>query len=795
MICYLIRPFLYFLFQKSQKFPQAIYYCRICDYHCDNLGICISHIRDLRHSRLIKMQTLETTLFHLPKPGRHHLDSLNQLLIKIEKENGLPAKEIQHRTALAARLTRLFQNSIPGCTVRLYGSSLTGFGMIGSGLNLDLLLPDNGTIRPHIALINAYKILLSAGPEFQNVQNDFGAKIPIISFMVSPNNTTGAEYLLSTNSRNCIPMQCELSLNNHNAFQTSQLLADYCLIDPRVRSLGVSLRYWAKICKVDRQSEGTLPSHAFPILLVHFLQQEKNPILPCMHDYISLDSETDVYKTPISEIQRWKTRNVMTIGELWIAFFEYYALGFNMNENVVSIRKIGGYTRQEKQWKGKKLVIEDPFSTKRSLTRSVNSLTILDFISDCFKIGYLYFGTIQTFKGPVITRIVVPDTCNNSPDNILMKESEKCAISGNNDKSIETFLKDITEHGNKELDNPVCHGPSNLSINSSQVVNISPKFPAEAITAEEFERALLLEDGYFSPRDINGSSIAATDDTLDAFLKKHGTELSPKQAQQVEELVPKNMITFAFDPMLLTGGQSPALICTVCGFEGHLQNACPDEKIPPLHPLPVPLAGNHQVLLDRVCEEVMYDWEPKNSEIMQRKIIVESLRNFILRYHSNAILTVFGSSVNGFAFAKSDLDISLTFKNHETACELDAISIIDNVADKMQQMSGIRNIQAITSAKVPIIKFLHHDSRIEGDISLYNILAQENTRMLRCYSLIDVRVRILGYMAKLFAKICDIGDASRGSLSSYAYILMLIHYLQNCVPPVVPVLQVISFSN
>ena len=67
--------------------------------------------------------------------------------------------------------------------------------------------------------------------------------------------------------------------------------------------------------------------------------------------------------------------------------------------------------------------------------------------------------------------------------------------------------------------------------------------------------------------------------------------------------------------------------------------------------------------------------------------------------------------------------------------------------------------------------------------------------MLRCYSLIDVRVRILGYMAKLFAKICDIGDASRGSLSSYAYILMLIHYLQNCVPPVVPVLQVISFSN
>ena len=36
---------------------------------------------------------------------------------------------------------------------------------------------------------------------------------------------------------------------------------------------------------------------------------------------------------------------------------------------------------------------------------------------------------------------------------------------------------------------------------------------------------------------------------------------------------------------------------------------------------------------------------------------------------------------------------------------------------------------------------------------------------------------------------CEIGDASRGTISSYGYIIMLIHYLQQRNPPVLPNLQ------
>ena len=56
-------------------------------------------------------------------------------------------------------------------------------------------------------------------------------------------------------------------------------------------------------------------------------------------------------------------------------------------------------------------------------------------------------------------------------------------------------------------------------------------------------------------------------------------------------------------------------------------------------------------------------------------------------------------------------------------------------------------------------------------------------------------VQILGFMAKMLAKRCSIGDASRGTLSSYAYTLMVIHYLQQVKPPIIPVLQEIQVAG
>ena len=54
------------------------------------------------------------------------------------------------------------------------------------------------------------------------------------------------------------------------------------------------------MCQMDVQSSGMLPAHAFSILLIMFLQQESNPVLPCIHDHIE-NQKSEVYKSKISK--------------------------------------------------------------------------------------------------------------------------------------------------------------------------------------------------------------------------------------------------------------------------------------------------------------------------------------------------------------------------------------------------------------------------------------------------------------------------------------------------------------
>ncbi|CAF3664274.1 unnamed protein product, partial [Rotaria sp. Silwood1] len=176
-----------------------------------------------------------------------------------------------------------------------------------------------------------------------------------------------------------------------------------------------------------------------------------------------------------------------------------------------------------------------------------------------------------------------------------------------------------------------------------------------------------------------------------------------------------------------------------------------------------------------------------NEDVEQREKILTCLEKEFQKLYPGCRVHSTGSFKNGFGFQHSDLDvcIELEMNNNESS-----IQILENLAQCLQSNEPLfRIIEIVRNARVPIVRLVHIESDIEVDISVNNLLPIENTRLLKMYSDIDPRVRELGFVVKTLAKKCNICDASRGTLSSYAYILMVIHFLQQVQPPVIPVLQ------
>lgn len=79
---------------------------------------------------------------------------------------------------------------------------------------------------------------------------------------------------------------------------------------------------------------------------------------------------------------------------------------------------------------------------------------------------------------------------------------------------------------------------------------------------------------------------------------------------------------------------------------------------------------------------------------------------------------------------------------------------------------------------------------VQCDINFSNPLALHNTLLLRCYSHSDPRVRPMIIFVKSWAKKRKINSPYHGTLSSYGYVLMVLHYLINVAnPPILLNLQ------
>mmetsp|Transcript_21906 Transcript_21906/g.61218 ORF Transcript_21906/g.61218 Transcript_21906/m.61218 type:complete len:571 (-) Transcript_21906:93-1805(-) len=160
----------------------------------------------------------------------------------------------------------------------------------------------------------------------------------------------------------------------------------------------------------------------------------------------------------------------------------------------------------------------------------------------------------------------------------------------------------------------------------------------------------------------------------------------------------------------------------------------------------------------------------------------------------------FGSAVNGFGDAASDVDLVLEASpaNLRKGLDLGKVSKKDLAPRSLAclqrslRQHGFTIVQKVLGAKVPILK-LKRDG-VDCDLSCNNLLPVFNTRLLKAYSEIDRRIVDLTQAVKAWARSKGVHGAPHGNLSSYAFTLMSIFYMQMrgalpCIQRAAPELQ------
>ena len=154
-------------------------------------------------------------------------------------------------------------------------------------------------------------------------------------------------------------------------------------------------------------------------------------------------------------------------------------------------------------------------------------------------------------------------------------------------------------------------------------------------------------------------------------------------------------------------------------------------------------------------------------------------------------LLCIGSMRSGIAIHGSDIDVFLKVTNENGQDLMDALGMPRRL-EKELLLKGYE-VELVLETRVPILKVYSHPTTqgaLQCDISFDGELARHSTHLVRCYARIDTRLREMVIFVKLWAKNRDINCPSKGTLSSYGYVLMVLHYAVNiAVPPLCPNLQ------
>lgn len=197
--------------------------------------------------------------------------------------------------------------------------------------------------------------------------------------------------------------------------------------------------------------------------------------------------------------------------------------------------------------------------------------------------------------------------------------------------------------------------------------------------------------------------------------------------------------------------------------------------------------------INSTISAVLSELIPPPNFLSGRESIANRIEQILVstsKFPAHTRVFLFGSSRNGFGSTNSDLDMCLLLGDGAILNDDEKRAMVELIGSILRD-AGMKEIEIRSTARIPLILFKDPISNLDCDLSLRNALALSNTDLLLTYSCIDSRVRSLAYIIKKWAKQRHLNSPGDGTLSSYGFILCVIHYLQNIPIPILPNLQML----
>lgn len=288
-------------------------------------------------------------------------DSITIDIIRLYQEL-LPSKESHdRRIRFVKKMERLLNHEWPNHDIKahVFGSSVNDLGTTTSDVDLCITTPWTGLRNVRLLA----KLFRKCG--MQHIVCVPRAKVPIVR-LFDPE----------------LQLSCDINVNNTLALQNTKMIKNYVALDPRVRPLIMVIKHWTKQRALnDAANGGTLSSYTWTCMIINFLQQRSPPVLPILHQMNNQNRDEDYFCDDSHILSQFHSDNNESLGGLLYSFFRRYALEFDYDEQVVSVRHGCYLSKTDKGWDTGRnrmsLCVEEPFNVSRNLGNSADVSSVL----------------------------------------------------------------------------------------------------------------------------------------------------------------------------------------------------------------------------------------------------------------------------------------------------------------------------------------------------------------------------------------------------------------------------------